>query len=142
MAHASPGRRVLQRRRDPDPDQAVRRKGRGLPIGSHTNSVTLDMTGTHMASGTQAIGTGSDEALDVPADVSGQRWLEMKSRWRPRAEITSNSDRHGWQFCRRRVCPFAGRRTVLWIFASPAEPRIYAKANTGAVNIDWRTVQV
>lgn len=112
----------------------------GAYIGSHTNSVTLDMTGTHMASGTQAIGTGSDEALDVPADVSGQRWLEIKSLEAEGGNYIELATATGGSFAAAvfaRV-PAAG----LFFGCIPSGTTIYAKANTGAVNIDWRTVQV
>lgn len=112
----------------------------GAYLGSHTNSVTLDMAGTHMASGTQSIGTGSDEILDVPADVSGQRYLEVKSLEAEGGNYVEFSIATGGSFAASVFCRLPG--AALMLICVPSGTNIYAKANTAAVNIDWRTVQV
>lgn len=50
----------------------------GAAINSGSLSDTLDMTGVDMGTVTQEIGT-SNEALDVPADVSGDVHLVVKN---------------------------------------------------------------
>mgnify|MGYP000411523798 CR=1 FL=1 len=112
----------------------------GAYLGSHTNSVTLDMAGTHMGSSTQAIGTGSDEALALPADVTGLRYLEVKSLETEGGNYVEFSIATGGSFAASVFCRLPA--AALMIICVPSGTTIYAKANTGAVNIDWRTVQV
>lgn len=50
----------------------------GAAINSGTLSKTIDMSGTDLGTVTQSIGT-SNEALDVPADVSGDVHLTVKN---------------------------------------------------------------
>lgn len=50
----------------------------GASINSGTLSDTIDMTGTDMGTVTQSIGT-SNEALDVPVDVTGDVHLIVKN---------------------------------------------------------------
>jgi len=50
----------------------------GASISSGSISDTIDMTGVDMGTVTQSIGT-SNEALDIPADVSGDVHLVVKN---------------------------------------------------------------
>jgi hypothetical protein len=53
----------------------------GAYLGSEQTSISHTMTGTHMASGTQniATGAGNAELLDVPGDVTGDRYILIKN---------------------------------------------------------------
>lgn len=50
----------------------------GASIATGTLADTADMSGVDMGTVTQSIGT-TNEALDVPADVSGDVWLVVKN---------------------------------------------------------------
>lgn len=108
----------------------------GAYLGSHTNSVTLDMTGTHMGDWTQAIGT-SAEALATPADVTGDYYLEIKSLEAEGGNYVQIALDSGITqiFCKLKAANLS-------IVTVPSGVTVYAKANTAAVNIQCRAVQV
>lgn len=109
----------------------------GAYLGSETTTATLDMAGTHMASGTQAIGTGSDEALDIPADVTGNRWLLVKSLEAEGGNYIELGTATGGSFTGSVFGRVPGGGAVLLYVTGT----IYAKANTASVNIDWKVCQ-
>lgn len=109
----------------------------GAALGSEQTSVTLDMAGTHMADGTQAIGTGSDEALDIPADVTGNRWLLVKSLEAEGGNYIELGTATGGSFTGSVFSRVPGGGVVM-LYATGT---IYAKANTASVNIQWKVCQ-
>ena len=110
----------------------------GAYLGSETTSVTLDMAGTHMGSGTQAIGTASDEALDLPADITGNRWLLVKNLEAEGGNYIELATDTGGQFSSHTF----GRVPAAGAVLLYATGTIYAKANTASVNIEWKSAQV
>lgn len=111
----------------------------GAYLGSETTTATLDMTGTHMASGTQAIGT-SDEILDIPADVSGDRYVLIKNLEAEGGNYVEISGATGGSFAGAVHQKILAGRAVLMII--PSANSIYAKANTASVNVEWKACQV
>ncbi len=111
----------------------------GAYLGSETTSVTLDMAGTHMASGTQAIGT-SDELLDIPADVSGDRYILIKSLEAEGGNYVEIGAASGGSFAASVHNKLLAGRVLLLLI--PSANSVYAKANTAAVNIEWKACQV
>ena len=111
----------------------------GAYLGSEQTSVTLDMAGTHMASGTQAIGTGSDEALDIPADITGNHWLLVKNLEAEGGNYIELGTATGGSFTGTAIFGrVPGGGTVLMYRTGTT----YAKANTASVNIEWKACQV
>lgn len=108
----------------------------GAYVGSHTNSVTLDMTGTHMAEWTQSIGT-SFEAIATPADITGDYYIEIKSLEAEGGNYVQIAlDTSITQiFCKLKGANLA-------VTTIPSGVSVYAKANTAAVVIQCRAVQV
>jgi hypothetical protein len=111
----------------------------GAYLGSETTTLTLDMAGTHMASGTQAIGT-SDELLDIPADVSGDRYVLIKSLEAEGGNYVEIGAASGGSFAASVHQKLLAGRAILMII--PSANAIYAKANTASVNIEWKAAQV
>lgn len=108
----------------------------GAYLGAHTNSSTLDMTGTHMAEWTQAIGT-SAEAIATPADITGDYYLEIKSLEAEGGNYVEVALDSG---ITQKWCKLKG--AGLSITTVPSGVTIYAKANTAAVNVQCRACQV
>ena len=110
----------------------------GAYLGSETTSLTLDMSGTHMASGTQSIGT-SDEIIDIPADVSGDRYVLIKSLEAEGGNYVEIGAASGGSFSASVHQKLLAGRAILMII--PSANSIYAKANTASVNIEWKACQ-
>ncbi len=106
-------------------------------LGSETTTATLDMAGTHMGSGTQAIGTGSDEALDLPSDISGNRWLLIKSLEAEGGHYIELGTATGGSFSGS----IFGRVPAAGVVLLYVTGTIYAKADTASVNIEWKACQ-
>lgn len=106
----------------------------GAAINSGTLSDTIDMTGVDMGTVTQAIGT-SNEALDVPVDVTGDVHLLVKNLDATNyVEIfKDNGNSHllskllAGEACSLRAVPSAS---------------LYARANTAAVQIQFWICEV
>jgi len=112
----------------------------GAYLPSVTRSVTLDMTGADMASWTQVIGTGSDEALDIPPDVTGDIHAEIFSLESEGGNYVSLSNATGGSFSGGVFGKLvAGTSTLLVI---PSGTTIYAQANTASVSIQVRACEV
>ncbi len=113
----------------------------GAAIGTHTNTATLTMTGTYMAEWTQAIGT-SQEAIATPTDVTStpsatDYYIEIKSLEAIGGNYVQIALDTGITqiFCK--LYPQTLFQTTV-----PASVVLYAKANTAAVNIICRAVQI
>lgn len=108
----------------------------GAYLGSHTNSSTLDMTGTHMAEWTQTIGT-TYEAIATPADITGDYYIEIKSLEAEGGNYVQIAlDTSITQiFCKLKGAGLA-------MSTIPSGVTVYAKANTAAVNVQCRACQV
>lgn len=91
-------------------------------------SKQLDMTGDHMAFGTQAIGT-SEEALDIPADVGTIGVVCVK-----------NLDATNFVWVYQLTGASTGRMKLLpgsALLVAPEATTIYAKADTATCNVAW-----
>ena len=109
-------------------------------LPSHTNTTTQDMVGTHLGDGTQDIGTVSDEILDIPGDITGRRFIEVRSTEPKGGNYVQFSDASGGSFAAGVHNELPGGTSILMCIPSGAS--IYAKANTASVRIQWRACQV
>lgn len=110
----------------------------GAFLGAESNIVTVDMTGTHMGDNTQNIGSGADELVAIPADVTGNHWLVVKNMESAGGNYLELSIGTGGAFAAgvfTRIPP----QTAILICAVG---NVYAKANTAAVNVQHKTAQV
>ena len=130
----------------PDPDELQRRLEQTIKRLRRELGRTVSATRTAhpiqsiLVCGLDVPGLVGSEILDVPADVSGQRYLEVKSLEAEGGNYVEFSIATGGSFAASVFCrlPAAG----VMLICVPSGTSIYAKANTAAVNIDWRTVQV
>lgn len=112
----------------------------GAYLGSETTTATLDMTGTYMAEGVQAIGFAADEILDIPGDVTGDRYILVKNLEAEGGNFIQLGTATGGSFAASVYCKVkAGAAVLLCI---PSAGAIYAKADTAAVNVQWKACQV
>lgn len=105
----------------------------GAAIATGTLSDTIDMTGTDMGTVTQAIGT-SNEALDIPVDVTGDVHLCVKNLDATNyVEIFKDS---GNSHLLSKLQP--GEACLL--MGVPSSTSLYGRANTAAVQVQlWVT---
>jgi len=115
----------------------------GAYLGSETTTSTQDMTGTHMASGTQTISTGAGNAelLDIPGDVTGDRYILIKNLngegGTNYLEIGSAS---GASFPASVSQKVFGQSTIL--MCVPSAVAVYALGFNATINIEWKACQV
>lgn len=112
----------------------------GAFLPSVTRSVTLDMTGADMASWTQVIGTGSDEALDIPPDITGDIHVEIFSLEAEGGNYVTLSNATGGSFAGGTFGKLVAGTSALFII--PSGTTIYAQANTASVSIQARACEV
>jgi hypothetical protein len=112
----------------------------GAFLPSVTRSITLDMTGADMGSWTQVIGTGSDEALDIPPDVTGDRHVEVFSLEAEGGNYVQLSNATGGSFAGGVFAKLIAGTSAIFIIPSGAT--IYAQANTANVSIQVRVCEV
>ena len=101
----------------------------GASISSGTLSDTVDMSGVDMGTVTQAIGT-SNEALDIPADVSGASHVVIKNLDSTNyVEIFSDNGNANLmsKLAAGEACSFR----------SVTAANLYGRANTAAVQIQF-----
>jgi hypothetical protein len=100
------------------------------------------MTGTHMASGTQniATGAGNAELLDVPGDVTGDRYILIKNLEAEGGNYIEIGSAAAGSFPASVSQKVKGGATVL--LCVPSAVAVYALANTATVNIEWKACQV
>ena len=105
----------------------------GASIATGTLSDTIDMSGTDMGTVTQSIGT-SNEALDIPVDVTGDVNLCVKNLDATNyVEIFKDS---GNSHLLSKLLP--GEACLL--MRVPSSTSLYGRANTAAVQIQlWVT---
>ena len=109
-------------------------------LPSHTVTVTQDMTGSHLGDGTQDIGYSSDELLDIPGDITGRRYIEIRSTEPKGGNYVQFSTATGGSFAAAVHNELPGGSSILLCIPSGAS--IYAKANTASVRVQWRACQV
>lgn len=112
----------------------------GAYLPTVTRSATLDMTGSDMASWTQVIGTGSDEALDIPPDLTGDLHIEVTSLEAEGGNYVSLSNATGGSFSGGLFGKLIASTSHL--ITVPSGTTIYAQANTGSVSIQVRACEV
>jgi hypothetical protein len=112
----------------------------GAYLPSVTRSITLDMTGADMGSWTQVIGTGSDEALDIPPDVTGDIHVEVFSLESEGGNYVQLSNATGGSFSGGVFAKLIASTSA--IFVIPSGTTIYAQANTASVSVQVRACEV
>lgn len=113
----------------------------GAFLPSVTRSATLTMAGSDMASWTQVIGTGSDEALDIPPDLTGDLLVEIYSLEGTTAgNYVTLSNATGGSFAGGTFGKLLA--TTPAFFIVPSGTTIYAQANTAAVSVQVRACEV
>lgn len=112
----------------------------GAYLPSVTRSVTLDMTGADLASWTQVIGTGSDEVLAIPADLTGDRHIEIFSLEAEGGNYVELSTNTGGSFSGHVFAKLIAGTSALFIV--PSGGSVYAQANTAAVSVQVRACEV
>lgn len=100
------------------------------------SSVTLDMAGTDMQSGTQSIGFAADEALDISADITTMGLLYVKNL--DSTNYVELSLATGGSFA---ASVFEKLYPSQTYHGHPPTTTIYAKANTAAVLINMAVIE-
>lgn len=114
----------------------------GAFLGSEQNSITIDMAGTHMASGTQEIpfGANNAELLDVPGDVTGIRWVWIKNLESIPGNFVQVGSASGAGFAATVQHRIPAGTAIQ--FCQESAVAIYLLADTAAVNVQWKVCQV
>lgn len=112
--------------------------GAFLPSDTIQETLTPTANDLDLGSGTQVIGTGSDEAIAQSPDVSGIRIVSVQNLDATNYVEISNAT--GGSFATGLFCRLLPSGPPLLV-TIPSGSTLYAKANTANCRISWKVVE-